>query len=189
MSQRGKFLLLLALFTLPTVASFVAFYFLPPPAATSYGRLISPAIPLPEVALTRLDDTRDDLPPALRGKWLIVTREQGACTERCHRKLVAMRQARLVLGRDQDRVLRVVLVEDDVKPEPRILKEYDGTIWVSAKALPWPNLLPAPKEGDRHAAIYGVDPLGNVFIQYNDAPDIKMMANDLRRVLKASQIG
>lgn len=189
MSQRGKFLLLLALFILPTVASFVAFYFLPPPAATSYGRLISPAIPLPEVALTRLDDARDNLPPALRGKWLIVTREQGACAERCHRKLVTMRQARLVLGRDQDRVVRVVLVEDDAKPEPGVLKEYDGTVWVSAKSLAWSKLFPVPKDADRHAFIYGVDPLGNVFIQYNDAPDIKMMANDLRRVLKASQIG
>lgn len=189
MSQRGKFLLLLALFILPTAASFVAFYFLPPPPATSYGQLISPAIPLPEAPMARLDDSKDNLAPTLRGKWLIVTREQGACDQRCQRKLVAMRQTRLVLGREQDRVLRVVLVDDDARPEPAILREYEGTVWVSAKSLAWLNLLPVPKDADPRAFIYAVDPLGNVFIRYGDAPDIKMMANDLRRVLKASQIG
>jgi cytochrome oxidase Cu insertion factor (SCO1/SenC/PrrC family) len=189
MTPRTKFLLLLALFILPTIASFIAFYFLPPPAPTNYGQLITPAIPLPEVTPRRLDVAKEEVPPTLRGKWLIVTRDRGACDERCRMKLAAMRQSRLVLGRDQDRVLRVVLVDDDVSPAAGTQKEFEGSLWLSAKSFAWISLLPVPKDADPYGFIYLVDPLGNAFMRYGDAPDIKLMANDLRRVLKASQIG
>lgn len=189
MSQRTKFVLLLAIFMLPTLASFVAFYFFPPPKATAYGELISPAIPLPETPLATLLGQNAAVPQSLRGKWLILTRDEGRCDESCQAKLVVMRQARLVLGREQDRVLRVVLVEDNVAPQASVLQEHDGTIWVAAKELSWLKLLPLPPGGDPRSYIYAVDPLGNVFIRYGDSPDIKKLANDLRRVLKASQIG
>ncbi len=189
MTPRTKFVLLLALFILPTVASFVAFYFFPPPPATSYGELISPAIPLPESPITTLGKARVDIPPGLRGKWLILTRDEGRCEERCRSKLVVLRQSRLILGREQDRVLRVVLVEDNVVPESGLQQEHEGTVWVAAKDLAWRDLLPFPAGGDPRGFIYAVDPLGNVFIRYGEAPDIKKLANDLRRVLKASQIG
>ena len=189
MSQRTKFVLLLAIFMLPTLASFVAFYFFPPPKATSYGELISPAIPLPETPIATLGGLGASVPQGLRGKWLILTRDEGRCDERCRAKLVVLRQSRLVLGREQDRVLRVMLVEDNVAPQGSLLQEHEGTIWVAAKELSWLKLLPLPPGGDPRAYIYAVDPLGNVFIRYGDSPDIKKLANDLRRVLKASQIG
>jgi len=34
-----------------------------------------------------------------------------------------------------------------------------------------------------------VDPLGNLVLRYPDDPDIKKMAGDLTRLLKASRIG
>jgi hypothetical protein len=189
MSQKTKFILLLAIFVLPTIASFVAFYFFPPPPATSYGQLISPAIPLPEVPIATLGRDKPALPASLRGKWLILMRDEGACDARCRAKLIVLRQSRLVLGREQDRVLRVALLDDNVTPALEIQQEYEGTVWVAAKELAWLKLLPVPSGGDARTYIYAIDPLGNVFIRYGNTPDIKQLANDLRRVLKASQIG
>ena len=70
------------------------------------------------------------------------------------------------------------------------VKQFEGTIWVSAKSLPWLAALPT-ETGDVSGrnAIYAVDTLGNVFMRYSADPDIKRFANDFQRVLKASQIG
>jgi len=38
-------------------------------------------------------------------------------------------------------------------------------------------------------SLYLVDPLGNLVLRYPDDPDIKKMAGDLTRLLKASRIG
>jgi hypothetical protein len=190
MSPRSKFLLLVALFLVPTVASFFAFYLSPPTITSNYGTLISPVISLPIVPVRRLDSGSEATSPGLRGKWLVVTRDSGACEVDCRKKLYAMRQARLILGRNQDRVLRVVLVDDDVRPSEQLQKDFDGTIWIAAKSLPWLAALPvaSPGAGGRDS-IYAVDTLGNVFMRYSADPDIKKLANDLQRVLKASQIG
>jgi len=190
MTQRTKLLLLVGLFTVPTIASFIAFYFFPPGKTTNYGELISPVVVLPDVPLVRLDAGTESIAPGLRGKWLMVTRDSGLCEAECQKKLHAMRQARLILGREQDRVLRVILVDDAVSPSAQLQDAYRGTIWISAKSLPWMAALPAaPDDASGRNSIYAVDTLGNVFMRYTADPDIKRFSNDIQRVLKASQIG
>jgi hypothetical protein len=189
MMQRTKFLLLVAIFILPTVTSFIVFYFFPPDRSSNYGALVKPVVSLPALPLSRLDSA-SQIADSIRGKWLLITRDSGKCEEVCQKKLYAMKQSRQILGREQDRVVRVVLVDDDVVPTEKIKGDYDGTIWVAAKTLPWLKLIPREKDDDGgRNGIYGVDTLGNVFIRYPSEPDIKRMANDLKRVLKASQIG
>ncbi len=190
MTQRTKFLLLVALFVVPTIASFVAFYFFPPSKTTNYGTLISPVVVLPQAPLVRLDAGKEPITPSLRGKWLMITRDSGLCEAACQKKLYAMRQARLILGRDQGRVLRVVLVDDDVPPALSLQSTYEGTIWISAKSQPWPVTLPVSLDDvSGRDSIYAVDTLGNIFMRYTADPDIKRLSNDIQRVLKASQIG
>jgi hypothetical protein len=184
MSQRTKFLLLLSLFLLPTIASFIVFYLFPPKRTTNYGELLSPIVTLPHAGARQ-----ETAPAALRGKWLMLTRDSGACAEACRKKLYAMRQARLVLGREQDRVVRVVLVDDGVPPSAELQATYEGTIWITDKSHPWLAHLPVASDADARAHIYGVDTLGNVFIRYSADPDIRQLSNDFKKVLKASQIG
>ncbi len=190
MTPRAKFLALIGVFLIPTLASFVAFYFFPPSKTTNYGTLISPVVALPKFTLARIDAGKQAMDPALRGKWLMVTRDSGECAAACQKKLYAMRQARLILGREQDRVLRVVLVDDDTRPSDALLEKYEGTVWISAKSSPWLAALPALKEDTSgRESIYAIDTMGNIFMRYSADPDIKRLATDLQRVLKASQIG
>lgn len=188
MKQRTKFLLLVGLFLLPTVASFIAFYFFPPGKSSNYGELVSPVIALPETPMTRVDKG-PAVDNSLRGKWLMVTQDSGRCEDACRKKLYAMRQARLILGREQDRVLRVVLVDDDVNPSDALKAEFEGTIWISAGQMSWTGRLPTAAGANVRNHIYAVDTLGNLFMRYSSDPDIKKMSKDYLRVLKASQIG
>ena len=50
----------------------------------------------------------------------------------------------------------------------------------------WPVL---PCSGDTARNIFMIDPLGNLILRYPADPDIKRMANDLGRLLRASRIG
>lgn len=186
MSSKTKFVLLLAVFLVPTMASFIVFYFFPPNKTSNYGQLLQPIVTLP-IAEAKLTDGRAVEPRAIRGKWLLLTRDSGRCESPCQTKLYAMRQARLVLGREMDRVVRVVLVDDDAMPSASHQQEFEGTLWV--KASSWLTLLPAAPLGNHRTEIFGVDPLGNVFIRYGENPDIRALSNDFKKVLKASQIG
>lgn len=195
MSPRTKFVMIFLLFSVPFIASTITFLVWKPSVTNNYGELLSPVIALPEAKLVRLNvenasdiANKELIEKSLRGKWLMLTRDSGACETACQKKLYAMRQARLSIGREQDRVVRVVLVDDDVAPSAALLAEFQGTIWISAKALPWLAKLPsAAADGRNH--LYGVDTLGNVFIRYSADPDIKRMMKDFQQVLKASQIG
>ena len=194
MSSRTKFVLIFLMFSIPFVGSTLVFVFWKPTATGNYGELLSPIVSLTEEKFAVIDAgaaSQDELDKALRGKWLMLTRDSGACEATCQKKLYAMRQSRLILGREQDRVLRVVLVDDDLAPEDGLRQKYAGTVWVFAKTQPWLKMLPTAKgeSGGSRAHIFGVDPLGNVFIRYGADPDIKRMNRDFQRVLKASQIG
>ena len=194
MSPRTKLVLIMTLFALPTLASFAAFYWLPPTKTNNYGELISPAINLPQLSVNVTDgsDAGQGIgDQGLRGKWLIVTRDSGACAAECEQKLFSMRQTRLIVGREMDRVVRVVLIDDDINPPEELIRRYHGTAWISAKALPWLARLPVPRKdaSNGRAFFFAVDPLGNIFMRYGADADTKLIAKDLRQVLKASQIG
>lgn len=181
--RRGRIVLvLLALVTItPVAASYALYYFWPRDKQVNYGELL-PTRPLPPLAGTKLDGTAQAL-GAYRGRWVLVTQGGGACDAACDKALYASRQARTIQGREMDRVVRVWLVSDDVPPAPARLAEHPGleVLRVPPEAL---GALPAGRE-----RIYLVDPLGNQVLAWPADPDIKRMAKDLERLLKASQIG
>jgi cytochrome oxidase Cu insertion factor (SCO1/SenC/PrrC family) len=192
MSARAKLLAMFAIFIVPTLASFVVFYFFPPTKASNYGTLIVPVIALPKVNHLRLDAATPTADEAMRGKWLALIRAGDECSATCRDKLTLMRQTRLMLGREQDRVARVVLLEGDGAraPDETTRKAFEGTVWIDARSSPWRKALPNDAVGT-FERIYLVDPLGNAFMFYdqNDKLDPAKFLKDLKQVLKASQIG
>jgi hypothetical protein len=94
-----------------------------------------------------------------------------------------MRQARTMQGREMERVERVWLVSDDGVPAAALLAEHPDLAVVRSAGN---GLAAFGAGGDR---IYLLDPLGNLVLAYPRDPDIKGLAKDLSRVLKASRIG
>jgi hypothetical protein len=174
-------LLLLALVVItPVIASYSAYYFFPREQRTNYGELL--ATPAPALTGTRADGQPFAL-TQLKGKWVLAAGAPGACDASCVGALHATRQARTIQGREMERVQRVWLVTDDVVPEPALLAQHPDLMVVH---VPRSAAAALPVGADR---IYLIDPLGNLVLAFPADPDIRKVAKDIERVLKASRIG
>ena len=184
MTPRSKLLLLMALFAVPIAASWFTYNYLRPEGGASYGELLLPPTGVTEQRLEDPAGMRFDF-SHLRGKWVLVASDSGACAEVCVTKLSTMRQVRLALGRNAGRVARVFVVDDLRPPAAAALAPYEGTL---VALTPKGMQLPPGAANDR-AHVYLVDPNGNVMMRWPAAADPKRMLGDLQRLLKASQIG
>src|SRR5689334_19869992 len=98
---------LAALFLLPLVLSFWMYYGggWQPSGHTNYGELLSPVRPLP---LERWPEGK-----VLAQKWSLVYIAAGKCDRRCLDALIVMRQTRLSLNQEMQRVNRVLIASRD----------------------------------------------------------------------------
>ncbi|MCC7328090.1 MAG: cytochrome c oxidase subunit I [Burkholderiales bacterium] len=181
--RRGRRTLLLIgmVAVAPVIASYAAYYWFPRDKQANYGVLL-PIRPAPEIEAT----TQGDRPfrvAELHGRWVLATAAPAACDPACEKALYAMRQARTIQGREMDRIARVWFVTDGGEPAASLLTQHPDLTVVRAA----PGVLAAWGAGpDR---IYLIDPLGNLVLAYPRDPDIKGVAADLTRLLKASRIG
>lgn len=174
-------LLLIALVGIaPVLASYATYYFWPRGKQANYGTLH--ATPAPALTGQRFDGSPFALSD-LRGKWVIVSAASGACDARCAAALYASRQARTIQNAERERIVRVWLVTDAAAPPPALLGEHPDLVAVRTTPST-PAALPAAGRD-----IYLVDPLGNLVLSWPAEPDIKRMAGDLARLLRASSIG
>ena len=170
---RVKLALLALFFLLPVGASWLVWWLdLAPGAAGNYGTLLPPR---PE-ALAPL--------AAVKGKWVLVQFDGGACDAGCERKLYFMRQVRRAQGKDMQRVERLWLLTDAVKPRAELLAAIEGTVVAPALASAG---FPAEKSVTDH--IYLVDPLGNLMMRFPREPDPARVIKDLKQLLKVSSFG
>jgi cytochrome oxidase Cu insertion factor (SCO1/SenC/PrrC family) len=168
---------------LPVVAAFVAYFFWTPKSGVNYGELIEPR-PSPEAPLTAPDGSTWRL-SSLRGSWVLVQIGSGLCEEPCVKRLFAMRQSRLLQGREMGRVERVWVITDDARPDPELLQAYDGTR-IARDTGGIGRQFPAERPADH---IFLVDPLGNVMLRFPADPDPLGMSRDLARLLRVSHVG
>jgi cytochrome oxidase Cu insertion factor (SCO1/SenC/PrrC family) len=177
-------LLVVAIFALPIVASFLAYRLVEPRATGNYGELL-----LPPATITAHPFERGSGVPfrfeSLRGRWIMVVSDSGACPQACVEKLTLVRQTRLSLGREAGRVARVFVADDLVAPDAAALGPFAGTEIVRTPA----GLTLPPGAVNDRAHIYLVDPLGNVMMRWPAGAEGKRMLQDLKRLLKASQVG
>jgi cytochrome oxidase Cu insertion factor (SCO1/SenC/PrrC family) len=165
--------LILAVCVAPFAGSFIAYHFWKPAGQVNYGTLLEPA-PLPAAPLALADGRAFGLAD-LKGRWVLVTLDAGACDEYCRKKLWVMRQVRLTQGKDMQRVERLWLVTDAA---PVVARAGAGGL---AAAF--------PADGRSADHIYLVDPLGNLVLRYPRDADPSRMKKDLTRLLKVSRTG
>lgn len=181
---------LAALFLLPLALAFYAYYGTGwrPAAHVNHGSLITPPHLLPPVALPRAPP--DGAPRvAFRGEWTLVYVGDGACDADCRHALLVMRQARLALNRDMERVARVWLAtarcctaELSAPPEP-------GLLVLDASGPAAGDLLGEFPAAGRAHSLFVVDPLGNLMMSYDARSDPHGLLEDLRKLLRLSHIG
>jgi hypothetical protein len=189
MGRRAKLTLLalMLLFFGPMAVSMVMYFTSGgwrPAGSTAHGILL-------QLPLT-LDETPwvpgDGEPAVMRGKWQLIHLVDGDCDETCQADLVETRQVRRALGREMGRVQRVLWVGGS-PPAPELLQaEHPGLRL----------LTPLPDEAARIRAALGpvdsghvllVDPLGNLIMHFPQGTTMKDMHDDVKLLLRASQIG
>jgi hypothetical protein len=181
--RRGRRTLLLvaAIAVAPIVASYLAYYLFPRDQRVNYGTLL-PTAPAPVIRGTRDDGSPFRLDD-LRGRWVLLVSGPGDCDSACERKLYAIRQARAMQGKDQERIVRAWIVVGDAAPAATVLARHPGLVVVRAAAAE-PTMLPGGAD-----PLYLIDPRGNLVLRFPEDPDIKGIASDLTRLLRASRIG
>ncbi len=184
-ARRGRLIVaaIFAVSAMPLVAALIAYHFFPPAGRTNYGELIEPR-PMPGVTLARLDGGPFTLAD-LKGKWVMLQADAGACGAHCQEKLYHMRQVRLAQGKNMDRIERVWLLLDAGRPAPELAPLHQGAVVARAD----PVLLAALPGADVRDHVYLLDPLGNLILRFPKRADPKRMIKDLERLLKYSGVG
>lgn len=185
MAPRTKFLLMLAFFAAPMLAAWIAYFGWHPDKHKNYGSLL-PVTPLANAQGKLLSGAAYNL-DALKGKWVIVYVGSANCDVACSKQLYYMRQSRISLGKDQDRVERVWVVSDAGMPQRSLVNLHAGLrVWRPSQAI-FINQFPAVRPAAPH--LYLVDPLGNLMMRFPENTDPKSLIKDMKLLLKASQIG
>jgi len=176
--------LLAALFLIPLLLAFLMYYgdAWRPGGRTNHGELILPARALPRVSAVYRPET-------FTHTWSLVYIGAGACDESCRNALFVMRQTRLTLNNDMNRVQRVFLATGAQRAQEFLDREHAGLVVIDATADAAARLLAAFPANDRAHAIFIVDPRGNLMERFDARQNPRGLREDLTKLLKLSHIG
>ncbi len=182
---RVQFLLIAAVFLGP-LALAAWLYFagedLTPAGRTNNGALLQP--------ITNLKDAVPASPLYAHndGYWALLYANDAACDEACAHSLYTLRQSRLMLGKEMDRLVRVFLHGDTAPDTVLLADEHQGLVALNDGALK--ELLDNKKPTDLEAGgYYLIDPLGNLVMYFRPDIDPGAMVEDIKHLLELSRIG
>jgi hypothetical protein len=158
-----------------------------PVGRVNAGELIDPARPLPPLVLP-LFGPGNTSPDFLKGKWTLLYVEPAACGQACRKDLYNMRQVRLALDRDMNRVQRVLIADVDCCDAKELREQHPDLVAIRASAADAPLRALLPHR-DGATQFYLIDPLGNLMMCYSADANAKGMLEDLKRLLQLSSIG
>lgn len=188
--QRLLLLLIVALFVLPLAVAWLLIGHWRPEGHVQHGELLDPARPM-DLRLSSLEGKPMD-GGVLRGWMLVYVGLAAECDAHCRTGLYDMRQVRLALGKDMDRVKTLLLLDAIPATEFRgwLAAEHSATVVGVADAANRTSLIEAFNQPGRVGEwIYLLDPLGNLLMRYPIDTDPRGLLKDLQRLLKWSKIG
>jgi cytochrome oxidase Cu insertion factor (SCO1/SenC/PrrC family) len=170
------------------IASYLAYYVMPPPGRTNFGDLIEPQRPIPDLRLAGADGAAFKF-ESLRGRWVLLQFDSGRCDPACVDKLYALRQQRTMTGKDRDRIERVWLIGDAAVPADTLASDYAGTVVLRADPAELAPVFPVEAGRRLQDYLYVIDPLGNLMMRFPATGEPSRIRKDLGRLLKASRVG
>ncbi|MEM6405288.1 MAG: hypothetical protein AAF669_01645 [Pseudomonadota bacterium] len=195
---RRQLLGIIALFLLPPMLAWAAWYYLNTHGVSSTsnaGTLIQPARPLPEGGLSDSQTGEPQDVSDLRGRWLYVMYAGADCAERCREQLYVTRQIRIGVNKDISRVRRLLVVQQSLAPELRaeLIQQHPDLIIVqpdaNVQSPDWQQPFQDIRFDTSGEYYFLVDPLGNLMMFYDLMVPAKGVRKDLQKLLKVSQIG
>jgi hypothetical protein len=120
--------------------------------------------------------------------WLLLYPNPDLCDDGCRNALYTLRQSRLMLGKEMDRLQRVFLHGDTAPDTVFVAEEHQGLITIEGGDLARllnnkrPAVLPA-------GGYFLIDPLGNLVMYFRPDIDPADMVDDIKHLLRLSRIG
>jgi len=185
--RRGRIQLLLiaAVFLGPLVLAAWLYFSgtgLQPTGRTNHGVLLEPIInvadELPGSPLNAIND----------GYWVLLYANDGPCDEDCEFSLYTLRQSRLMLGKEMDRLVRVFLHGDQPPDTVLLAEEHPGLIALQDADL-YGLITDKNPTIPGENGYYLLDPLGNLVMYFPRDIDPSAMVEDIDHLLELSRIG
>ena len=131
---------------------------------TQKGELISPVIPLGEPEVFNLKSKTIE---SINGKWTLLFFVENECNQLCEDKLYQLRQIRLALGKDRDKVDRL-LVSKNKQQWSQYTNSFNGQKYIDPTSRDYNRLI---KKLNDYAdldlkATYLIDPYGFLMMKY-----------------------
>ena len=160
----------------PLILAWIIFFYFPalmPSGTTNEGELITPTVSATTFGLMSETD-----------RWTVLVPAPSVCEEACLERFYLAHQVNTALGKDSERVHRVLL---DLGASAGVLAnlkaQHPGLAMVRVENSLFSKTLP------RDDVIYLMDPLGNIFMFYETEKAGKPMLKDIKHLLKISKMG
>jgi len=189
--HRIKFFALVLVFISPFIAGWLALYvFELKPESTNYGTLVQPVKKLQWSTLKSI--TGELVENGFGQKWTFLLLARESCSEQCQSNLFYMRQIRTLLGRDTPRLQNVLVITGAVDAKLKIfLSDYPSLIVIQNKSESFVSqfqISGADRVGST-PRLYLVDPDNNYMMYYPADIDHYRVLDDIKKLMKLSQIG
>lgn len=184
-SSRLQLILIALVFAVPLLAASWMYFSgsaVRPAGTTNHGVLLEPIVNIPDEFGTT------PLISAAENRWALVYLQSGDCGEDCLAALYKQRQARLMLGNDMGRVVRILLHGANTIDRLDLAQEYEGLIALQDNASRQ-LLTGIHPRGTSAEGYYLVDPLGNLVMYFPLDIEPRDLVDDIERLLKLSRIG
>lgn len=187
--NRFQLILILVVFAAPIAGAFLY----TPSKFNNYGDIYTPARPVDNLFMQGVDGVVEL--DSFRRQWIFLITADSICSMACEDNILKMRQLRFMQNNNMTRIRTVFLhtglaseVVIDLSAKYSPVEAYgastsDFSHWTKILQLP-----DAPIEAQQDR-FYIIDPAGNLMISYPASADPNVMKKDIKRLLKASQIG
>ncbi len=180
-------------FAAPVALAYIIFFFIDVKSFVNHGELLNPIIHISDLKLKNKDN--EFIPEnELTYKWRLISFVGSDCNQQCEKRLYDTRQIHTSLAKNQNRLLRMFV---HLQPASEALsnliaKEHEDVIQVYGdvdviKDMFGRNI--REDAGINNNETYIMDPRGNVMMRFTQDQPNKEFLHDLKKLLKASQIG
>ena len=180
-------------FIAPVALAYIMFFFVEVKSFVNHGEILNPILHIKDFALK--NETDEIIPQQeLTFKWRIISFLGKDCDQQCATRLYDSRQIHASLGKNQYRLIRMfVHLEPAGDALSKLMAEtHPDVIHVNGDEKTIVNALGnnfRDGVGIRNNETYIMDPMGNVMMRFTQEQPNKDFLYDMKKLLKASQIG
>jgi cytochrome oxidase Cu insertion factor (SCO1/SenC/PrrC family) len=180
-------------FVAPVALAYIMFFFVDVKSFINHGEILNPIV---HISSFKLTDENNELIPQdeLTYKWRLISFVGKDCDQSCESRLFDTRQIHTSLGKDQHRLSRMFIhLEPAGEALTKLIVEtHENVIHVNGNINTITDVLGVNIRDDAaitNNEIYIMDPMGNVMMRFTQEQPNKEFLYDLKKLLKASQIG